>query len=685
MKRTMRLFSQSKKIGVLLLVIVMLSSYIPLAAAEEDAVTTFEDDAVTAAEDESVAAAEDDSITAPKDKPSKKGIYILPGFSASRLYNSKGADLWFGPGIVPEVANFLLTGRAEMKNDASGTGASAYSDRKRDHTGTLGIYTPLITSITTCLAKNQLSSTYTVEHFSFNWLEDVNPIARELAADIEAKGYESVILIAHSNGTSIATSLISQFPEYKNKIEKTILLGPVFMGSYTMLDIIEVGHIPLYDGTPLMGVISAGYEAFVKPISKDWMKACMQNNPNAYQILPGGEYISRVPLLYNTSSGTLSISDPEEYYALLAKSPGLNPALVNGSNKSLKYMNDAVYKNDILSLWEGMDVTIIGCESGLITAYNAVYSQSGDKVVYGGLLYNKAGDAAVVDFSQNGQGRFQYVNLPYAHHVLYVVADVRALSAINDAILGKPLPSHTTSSFLDSADMSDMIRVEVKSSDPLTPTLSNSGISVKIYDNKGATVAYATGQHQTGFVQNNFVYSSWKTSEYATNILCYIPKNGYKMEIFTGNTLRTASNITVYTETLDPSGAILTRDEYKVTGANLLTGSICTLDPSKSMAPAAKTGAKQTTVSTETNKQNWQFASKILTLKRNTTTTPSVKGPDASKMVKTTYTWTSSDPTVATVSPSGMITAKAPGTATITATARDKSYKMGSVTITVTP
>lgn len=615
----------------------------------------------------------------------KKAIYILPGFSASRLYNSMGVDLWFGPGIVPEVGGFLLTKRAEMKNDASGTGAAAYADRNRDRTGTLGIYTPLITSIKTCLAANRLSNTYNVELFSFNWLTDINEIARELAADIEAKGYENVILIGHSNGATLASSLIAQFPEVKNKVEKTIMLGPVFMGSYAVLDIIEAGHIPLFDGTPLMGVVDAGYEAFVKPISKDWMKACMQNNPNAYQVLPGGEYISRVPLLYNTSSGTQVITDPEEYYALLARSPGLNPALVNGGDRSLKYLNDTIYQNDVLGLWDGMDVTIISCESGLITAFNAVYSQSGNDIVYGGLLFNKAGDAAVVDFSMNGEGRFQFVNLPYAHHVLYVVADPRALSAINDTLLGNPLPSHTTSSDLANADMSDMIRVEIKSADPLTPTLLNTGINVKIYDSKGTVVAYAGGEHQVGFIKNNFVYSSWKTREYATNILCYIPKNGYTMEVFTGNSIRSASNITVYTETLDPSGAILTRDEYKLTGANLLTGSIFALDPSKSMAPTAKTGSKQTALAKEKNEQNWRFADKALTLKKNTTATPTISGPDQAKMVRSNYIWTSSDPSVATVSSSGVITAKGFGQATITATARDRSYKMDSVKVTIAP
>jgi pimeloyl-ACP methyl ester carboxylesterase len=675
----------------------------PLATGEEPLVTTEEpmetdkkslpadeeplptDEEPLETDEEPLAA--DEEIAEPK-----KAIYILPGFTASRLYNSSGNEVWLNLRTAQDIASFYLKGRSEMMNNDSGSGATVFADRNRDRAGTLGgIYSTMINSIKADLAENQLSDTYTVEFFSYNWLVDINQIARELAADIEAKEYDSVILIGHSNGVVLANAFVGLNPENKNKIEKAIMIGGPFMGTYLGLDILETGALRLYDGTLLTGIIEVGYDAIVKPLTKKWMKSIMNNTPNVYQLLPGGEYVSRTPILYNTDSGTRSISDPEEYYALLAKSPNLNPILVSGNERSLKYLHETVYQNDVLGLWEGTDLTIIGNEYGRLTPYTAVYNQSGDKVTYGGLLYNKMGDAMVVDFSANGDGRFQYINFPGVHHILFL-ADSKTLTCINDIILDRPVSynvpfsSHNTPapSAQPSDGMSDMIRVELKSSDPLAPNLLNKGISVIIYDAKGKIVAFACGERQAGFEKNNFVYSSWETSENATNILCYIPKNGYRMEVHTGNIFRATSNITVFTETLDSSGAILARNEYKLTGANWLTGSVFTLDAGKSMTPAAKSGVKQTTLSIEKYKQDWQFTSDTLTMKRNTTTTPTVIGPDASHMLINDYIWSSSDPSVADVSSSGLITAKSPGTATITAVAPDDSYKIASIDVTVT-
>ena len=49
-----------------------------------------------------------------------------------------------------------------------------------------------------------------------------------------------------------------------------------------------------------------------------------------------------------------------------------------------------------------------------------------------------------------------------------------------------------------------------------------------------------------------------------------------------------------------------------------------------------------------------------------------------------TITWTSSDTDVATVSTSGLVTGKAAGTATITATVEDSAHETDSATCAIT-
>ena len=622
----------------------------------------------------------------------KRAVYILPGFMESRLFSKKipGMEIWLGAGLISDIGLDALGRQPELANNANGAGMSAYADRKRDNTGTLASMLPLISSIKTSLAANRLSDTYTVEFFSYNWLADLNDTARELAADIKAKNYESVILITHSNGGLLASAFIAQSPAHQAMVEKAILLAPALWGTYTALEPVETGGITAFDGSPLMGLVEIGYDVFVRPVTKHWVKTWSRNSPNIYQLMAGNEYISMVPILYRTATGTQAITEPDEYYALLNKSPNTNSNLVDGNARSLKYLRETVYENDVLKLWEDMDVTLIACEYGFLTPISAVYRQSGNTAIYEGAIYSKAGDGIVAGISLNGNGRLKYVNLSGVSHVP-ILFDSRALRTVNDIILGRPVTASTdassaiqTSSILPTVGMSDMIRVELKSSDPLSATALNKGVGVKIYDSKGKVVAQASGEAQRGFAGNNFVYTSWETKENATNILCYIPKNGYSMEVFAGNINRRASNITVITETLDSSGAILSRSEYKLSGANLLTGAVFKLNGSQSMTPVANSGATLKLISTETYAQNWQFASAAMTLKMGESETPSLTGPDAAKMVMGNYNWTSADEAIATVSASGQITGIEAGTTVITATAKDGSLKIEFIRVTVT-
>jgi len=555
--------------------------------------------------------------SAPTPTP-KKAIYVLPGFLGSRLYSQRnsGQEIWVGVGIVAEIASSLRGEQPEMANYASGTGMTAYADRNRDKNGVQATYRPLLNSIRTCLDLHGLSDTYEVEFFSYNSLADLNDTARDLAEDINAKGYEKVILIGHSNGGLLMSTFVAQSRENRSKVEKAIGIAAPLWGAYSPLEPVETGSMTVFNGSLHSALMSTGNDFLLKPISKDWAKAWSQNSPNVYQLLPGNEYISRIPIVYRSDSGVRIINNSTDYYNLLKASSNTNSALVDSGARSLKHLRENVYENDVLKHWEGIDLTMIGCEYGFFTPVSVIYRQSGAEIIYDGAIFNKAGDGVIAGMSMNGDGRVNFVNLPGTDHYMSNL-DPRMMHVVNEIILGKPvsdivpISSGLPAAFFrdDSASpsvgMSDMIRVELKSSDPLDATLTNSGIRINIYNSRGRTVAKTIGDAQLGFAGNNFIFSSWSTNDYATNIICYIPKNGYMMEVLTGNINRSASDIKVVIGTLDPSGAILSHHEYRLTGATLITGSVFTLDGSKSMKPANSRGVNLTELSLEIYKQDY--------------------------------------------------------------------------------
>jgi len=622
----------------------------------------------------------------------RRAIYILPGYSVSKLYSRRfrGMPIWLGPGIVTDIGLHLLGGRlgrqSELVNNEDGTGMSAFVDRDRDRFGALPLYVPMVASIRAALIRNGLDHIYTVEFFPYNFIGDLNESARELADDIREKGYESVILIGHSNGGLVASTFVAHSEENRNMVESAILIGVPLWGSYLGLEMIETGALTLFDGTFYMTLINAFYRIFLRPISRSWIMDWARNSPNLYQMTPGPEYISRIPLLYRTADGTRGVTEMDEVYEIFNRSPNMNSNLVNGNERSLRHLRETVFDGDILGVWEGIDLTLMGNDYGRLTPITVVYRQHGSEAIFDGNVFTRAGDGLVIGPSMNGDGRFDFINIPSRMGHVLMAMEPRTLRTINNLIFGNPVSfSEYDAGLLSSADVgiSDMLRVEIKSSDPLVATRRNTGIRVNIYNQNGVRVAEATGDSQRGFWDNDFVYSAWSNALYETNILIYIPKEGYTMEVFTGNSNPRASDITVFTQTLSQSGAILSRNEYHLTGANQSTRSIFTLNGGMSLTPSIGSGVQIAAISTETFNEDWIFASTMLYLESEMSFIPEVSGPDAIYVNMSDYDWHSSDPTVASVSDEGLITTIGPGTAIITAIARDDSLKIEMLSITV--
>jgi len=623
----------------------------------------------------------------------RRAIYILPGYSANRLYSQRffGMPIWIGPGIVTDIGLHLLGGRlgreSELVNNEDGTGMSAFVNRRCDRVGSLPLYIPMMISLRIALIRNGLHRTYNIEFFPYNFIGDLNEAARELADDIREKGYESVTLIGHSNGGLVASAFAAHSEENRNMIDHAILIGTPLWGTYLGLEMIETGALTLFDGTFYMSLINAFYSTVLRPISRRWIMDWSRNSPNLYQMSPGQEYISRIPFLYRTADGTRAVTEMDEVYAILNRSPNMNSNLVDGNERSLRYMLETVYDGDVLSIWEGVNVTLVGNQYGRLTPTTVVYRQHGSEALFDGNIFSRDGDGIVIRASMNGDGRFDFIDIPNRLGHVMMVMTPRTISTINDLVLGRPVTlSEYDTDLLRSSDdigMSDMIRVEIKSSDPLSATLRNSGIRVVIRNRNGRIVANATGDTQFGFWDNDFVYSAWSNAQHETNILLYIPKEGYTMEVFTGNLNPRSSDINVSTQTLSHSGAILSRNEYRLRGANLLSRSIFTLSGSRSMTPTARSGATRTAISAQTFEQDWTFTSDTLHLESGMSLIPEISGSDAARANMSDYDWRSSHPDVVSVSDDGLITANAPGTATITAIGRSEGLKMEILSVTV--
>lgn len=611
----------------------------------------------------------------------KKAIYILPGYAESRLFDTTGLEIWAGLGIVPDLLLDALGKQPQMAHNADGTGMKAAVDRNQDLYGTLLAFKPMIDSIKSSLKANHLDDQYDVVFFSYNWLGDLNATSKELEDSIAKNGYEKVILLTHSNGGLLASTFISSSSANKAKVERAILIAAPLYGTYTSLEPLETGGMTLFDGTLFMGLLQLGYSTLIHPISRHWVKSWAVNSPNTYQLLPSQEYLSKVPAIYKpTPLQTEYINDITALYKLINQSANVNPNLSNGNARSHKYLRTTVFKNDVLAQWQSLDapVTLIGCNNGFVTPYTPVYRKIGtNKVAYSGMIYTKKGDSLVAGVSMDGDGKLDYINFDNAGHITIVV-DPRVLEAVNQLILGqKP-----TGSNKPAATMLDMVRIVLKSSLDIRTT---------IFDQAGKQVAIAFGDVYQGFTADKFAFENLPgDSEYPTNVLLYLPKTGYRVEFTAENVaaaLLTNNKTNVVVSTLDDVGFNSAQTEYALTGA-ALTGHIVAFDNVKGANPLLQPSKYKTLASslTQTYPTAWAFDKETVTLDKAATDTINLIGADAQsgKVKAANLLWASSNTAVVTVTTAGKITAKAVGTADITAIAKDDSFKAVTCRVTVT-
>lgn len=514
--------------------------------------------------------AAEDTAADPDTTVAAKAIYILPGYLGSRLFHGEtGEEIWVGGGLLEDIARSNAGLPTQLQNNADGTGLGAVIDAERDTCGTLDNYKVLMESLREGLAARGAQDEYDVVFFPYNWLGDLNDSSKALERHIAERGYQSVVLLTHSTGGLLASTFVAAGEANRALVEKAIVVAAPLYGTYAALQPIETGTTTLYDGTSISSLLmQLGYCAVVKPLTRDWVQGWAKNSPTTYQLLPSGEYLAQIPAVYRTGLFKAEqVADAEAFYGLLNRSPRINPNLTDGNEHSHAYHRTQTLHNDIIAQLEQVDTVLIGCESGFLTPMNAVYRKSlfGDRAILDDIVFSRGGDGTVAAISANGNGRLAYLNFPGVSHGA-LVKDEIVLACINGLIEGGYVYSEPEALKGAEAGMDDLLKLQVK---------GDADVGVIVYDAAGEVVALADAQKQYGFDHPDFLCLSLADEEYGSNMILYLPKDGYRVEFATAS--QTAEvDFTVSVARLYDDGTRRSEATYRIDRAD--GGTLFTLD-----------------------------------------------------------------------------------------------------------
>lgn len=132
------------------------------------------------------------------------GIVIVPGFMGSELVNKKGEKIW-SESLLAELSNGIslsaLSRFTSLSSPARGDGVSAVNN----YFGALDMYKGLYRTLVTTFGKDAA-----VEFFAYDWRRSSAENGAALAAFVEKKGYDRVVLIGHSSGGLVCAQALAQ-------------------------------------------------------------------------------------------------------------------------------------------------------------------------------------------------------------------------------------------------------------------------------------------------------------------------------------------------------------------------------------------------------------------------------------------------------------------------------------------
>ncbi len=639
-------------------------------------------------------------ISIPVVSKPKKAIYILPGFMGSRLYDISNDLAWVNNDVVrDDVLNaFALKSTLfTLNNDGSGSKLHAYLQGGgspddysiQDPYGTDDAYKNLFQAL---LAE--FGSQYDVIFYNYNWLGDLNESAQLLANDIDKKGYDKVVLVTHSTGGLLAATYIASSNKNVAKVERAVLIAAPLLGTLTSLEPVETGKTLSLDKMLKTHHIENDF-GLTYPLIHSWVQQVTENSPTTYQLMPGVEYCKILsPIMTKDPFGDYKPVSGKNYYATINKSPNMNRNLTNGNQRSNSYIRDVVFCKDIVTVLKRVNTTLIG-SSGCIsrdrevrkrflTPYVANYIDSpsaGCRLV--DICYDYNGDGTVPAISafaakSPDECQFQYADfctLNFNHDDL--AKKDEAIDCVIDVIHGKqpivPIASQSTqngtSRMLQSINTSDLGLVKAY-------IQADQCVRMYVYDIAGNLVASALGSETVGFVESDLIFTSFSEAPNSTNATLYLPNTGYKIVFSYGDEAGVPINLGVSLSTLDGDGVPTSKGSYIAT-VTKDQGELIRLDMTSIVVDSQNIGSLSSSgdVPVQNYYDQWETMDSLTLNSIGETADIALYGDDVvlGNINVDDLSWTSSDPTVATVSEYGTVTATGYGTTAIYATAKDSS------------
>jgi uncharacterized protein YjdB/pimeloyl-ACP methyl ester carboxylesterase len=646
----------------------------------------------------------------------KKAIYILPGFLGSELYYTKnGSDelLWVKLGTIDPLEQIKLINPHQDGSEGEvspfyvlGKDITPYG---KDDYGASNHYKELVDRL-----KSEFSSTYDVKFFPFNWLGDLNAELAKLELDINANRYNKVVFVTHSTGGLLASAYIAKSKTNQSKIEKAVLIAPPLFGTYASLYPLENGSIGKLDFIKIKD-FAANFAT-----SNTLIKNIMHNAPTPYQLLPSKEYFASTRALdlryayYYAGTGIppsyACVEIPwNSFYMMLVTSPNLNHELLNYQYNSRTHKNfreKSVVTNgtgSIVDTLRRVDVTLIGTMYGFMTPMTAQYSLINDSYCFFDMIYNESGDGTVFSSSHgvaldknhdvetnllpviDAKNLFTKGSAKTPNHGKLIKSEQvieEVISLINKSAKAKSSSINKSNNIsaksislhsLEGEGMSAYIKIRVESPQQ---------IITKVFDAQNNEVAYSDGENESGFDGEDFICDQFGDGgETLTSI--YMPKSGYVVRFYCGDSPNTPVEAYVTVNLLDPDGNV-TGFGFYATDSTVGGGETLSLDLTNGVSEnnigslASVSNYPSLKISTETFATDWKLdfsyvkkPADVVTLDNiGDTATVGVIGNVNLDVIE----WSSDDESVVTVD-KGVLTAVGHGRAIVSAYSTDGSGK----------
>ncbi len=384
-------------------------------------------------------------------KSEKKAIIILPGLFGSGLYNSEtGEDVWDpfiglelsfadfnGPnglnlgGIVPLITKDVVQDELNklFDNDNAGAPDSVLNAIAMNEDGTPAVESVVAVPWTSesrlkygvinaqkdmCDSMQaQFGKEYEVQVFNYDFRLDNRASAVLLENYINEKGYEEVILVAHSNGGQVAAIYLARSEENRAKVSKYISYNSPYFGSYSAITILEnkndmiAGVVDMLRGNLFTKDLA---ENIAQVFEKQMMK--LFNMWAVYQLLPSYELLSsdykgQPAAIISVDEVPLEFKNSQELLDFYCSRPWakdsqdeIRPALEQWVDYKNSFMVTLDSGEKVLSTTL-VDTTYF-CGTGNETDYKVNYVRVGDELVYDYAAKTPDGDGIVLVSSGAG-------------------------------------------------------------------------------------------------------------------------------------------------------------------------------------------------------------------------------------------------------------------------------------------